>query len=159
MIAGRSRTIRISALISKEKVIKELLVRLVRALRVGAYQKLQMFNMTEYDRLIWLDTDGILTRQMDHLFQLEGIWGQRDNGFGQCTNQSVKFVLSLAQWIGKGSTVPDGHKHRLIVTTRENFRNESRRALRRDCPWRPPRTSLKCKSYRRASGRVVPLAW
>ena len=44
---------------------------------VGAYQKLQVFNLTAYDRLVWVDSDAMVTREMDHLFQLQGYWAAR----------------------------------------------------------------------------------
>jgi len=43
------------------------------------YWKLQIWRLTQYEKLIWLDTDAILFRSMDWLFQRDNVWGQRDN--------------------------------------------------------------------------------
>ena len=45
-----------------------------------AWSKLQIFNLTDWDRLVWIDTDGIFTKNMDHLFRLKGTWMQGDDG-------------------------------------------------------------------------------
>lgn len=43
-----------------------------------AFWKLQIWRLTQFDKLIWLDTDGIVYRNMDHIFNWKPIWGQRD---------------------------------------------------------------------------------
>jgi len=43
------------------------------------YWKLQIWRLTEFEKLIWLDTDTILFRNIDWLFEYDGVWGQRDN--------------------------------------------------------------------------------
>jgi len=43
-----------------------------------AYWKLQIWRLTGYDKLIWLDTDAIITRSLDYIFDLEPNWGQKD---------------------------------------------------------------------------------
>ena len=37
----------------------------------GCYQKLNVFRMTEYDRVIVMDSDGMAVSNMDHLFLLK----------------------------------------------------------------------------------------
>jgi len=41
--------------------------------------KLQIWRLTQFDKLIWMDNDGILVRSADYLFQRRGTWGQQDN--------------------------------------------------------------------------------
>jgi hypothetical protein len=49
------------------------------------YQKLNMFGMTEYDKLIWLDTDGKVRKNLDEVFDQydtksgHAIYGQLDD--------------------------------------------------------------------------------
>lgn len=43
-----------------------------------AFLKLQIFLLTDFQKLIFLDTDGILTRSVDWLFERSPVWGQRD---------------------------------------------------------------------------------
>mmetsp|Transcript_113797 Transcript_113797/g.332409 ORF Transcript_113797/g.332409 Transcript_113797/m.332409 type:complete len:484 (+) Transcript_113797:73-1524(+) len=43
-----------------------------------AYWKLQIWRFTHYDKLVWLDIDGVITRSLDHVFELEPPWAQRD---------------------------------------------------------------------------------
>mmetsp|Transcript_105683 Transcript_105683/g.209984 ORF Transcript_105683/g.209984 Transcript_105683/m.209984 type:complete len:488 (+) Transcript_105683:66-1529(+) len=43
------------------------------------YWKLQIWRLTDFEKLIWLDADTILFRNMDWLFNYDGVWGQRDN--------------------------------------------------------------------------------
>ena len=57
----------------------------------GAYQKLQVFNLTQYDRLVWVDSDSVLTDQLDHLFHLQGYWSQGDAwNEGECRQPNRK---------------------------------------------------------------------
>jgi len=46
-----------------------------------AFWKLQIWKLTEYEKLIWLDSDSILYRSMDWLFQRDWMWAQRDDWF------------------------------------------------------------------------------
>mmetsp|Transcript_23972 Transcript_23972/g.60998 ORF Transcript_23972/g.60998 Transcript_23972/m.60998 type:complete len:498 (-) Transcript_23972:178-1671(-) len=46
-----------------------------------AWWKLQIWKLTEYDQLIWLDADTALYRSMDWLFERKGMWSQADNWF------------------------------------------------------------------------------
>jgi len=43
-----------------------------------AYWKLQIWRFTQYEKLIWLDTDAIMVRSIDWLFDRTPMWGQRD---------------------------------------------------------------------------------
>jgi len=46
-----------------------------------AYWKLQVWKLTQYERLIWLDSDTFLTRSIDWLFDRPWMWAQRDDWF------------------------------------------------------------------------------
>merc|ERR1712083_657538 len=52
-----------------------------------AYLKLQIWLLTQYEKLIWLDTDAILVRSIDWLFERQPIWGQRDDPLCQFREQ------------------------------------------------------------------------
>mmetsp|Transcript_102481 Transcript_102481/g.330660 ORF Transcript_102481/g.330660 Transcript_102481/m.330660 type:complete len:421 (-) Transcript_102481:344-1606(-) len=43
------------------------------------YWKLQIWRLTQFEKLIWLDTDTILVRSIDWLFERAPAWAQRDN--------------------------------------------------------------------------------
>lgn len=43
-----------------------------------AFWKLQIWRLTQYEKLIWVDTDAVMFRSLDDLFQRKPIWGQRD---------------------------------------------------------------------------------
>jgi len=42
-----------------------------------ALWKLQIWRLTQFDKLIWLDSDAILVRSIDWLFEREPVWAQR----------------------------------------------------------------------------------
>lgn len=48
---------------------------------VCAFQflKLQIWRLTQFDKLIWMDSDSILYRSVDDLFEKSGTWAQQDN--------------------------------------------------------------------------------
>ncbi|CAK0884329.1 unnamed protein product [Prorocentrum cordatum] len=46
-----------------------------------AWWKLQIWNLTQFEKLIWLDSDAILTRSIDWLFDRPWMWSQRDDWF------------------------------------------------------------------------------
>mmetsp|Transcript_183000 Transcript_183000/g.579954 ORF Transcript_183000/g.579954 Transcript_183000/m.579954 type:complete len:499 (+) Transcript_183000:133-1629(+) len=46
-----------------------------------AYWKLQVWNLTRFDKLVWLDTDAVLVRGIDWLFGRDWMWAQRDDWF------------------------------------------------------------------------------
>lgn len=56
-----------------------------------AHWKLQAWNLTQFDRLIWLDTDSIVYRPLDWLFERTGIWAQRND---EACNHSTDTVSS-----------------------------------------------------------------
>lgn len=43
------------------------------------FWKLQAWRLTQFDKLIWMDTDAILTRSVDWLFQRRPLWAQGDD--------------------------------------------------------------------------------
>jgi len=46
-----------------------------------AYWKLQIWGLVEFEKLIWLDSDTILYRNIDWLFDRPWMWAQRDDWF------------------------------------------------------------------------------
>jgi len=46
-----------------------------------AWWKLQIWNLIQFEKLIWLDSDTILFRSIDWLFQRPWMWAQRDDWF------------------------------------------------------------------------------
>jgi len=46
-----------------------------------AYWKLQVWNLTQFEKLIWLDGDSIIYRNIDWLFERHWMWAQRDDWF------------------------------------------------------------------------------
>merc|ERR1712048_582542 len=44
-----------------------------------AWLKLQVWRLTEFEKLVWMDSDSIITRNVDWLFHQSGTWMQRDN--------------------------------------------------------------------------------
>jgi len=50
-----------------------------RKICANQFNKLQIWSLVDYDKLVWLDADGILTRSADHLFELPGTWAQQNN--------------------------------------------------------------------------------
>jgi len=59
-----------------------------------AYWKLQIWRLTDYEKLIWLDTDTILFRSIDWLFDYDGVWGQRDNWVCDADEDKQNFLCS-----------------------------------------------------------------
>mmetsp|Transcript_26275 Transcript_26275/g.83172 ORF Transcript_26275/g.83172 Transcript_26275/m.83172 type:complete len:365 (-) Transcript_26275:345-1439(-) len=43
------------------------------------FLKLQVWRLTQFERLIWMDSDAILTSSVDRLFRQAGTWAQQDN--------------------------------------------------------------------------------
>mmetsp|Transcript_44536 Transcript_44536/g.105543 ORF Transcript_44536/g.105543 Transcript_44536/m.105543 type:complete len:354 (-) Transcript_44536:13-1074(-) len=58
-----------------------------------AWLKLQVFNMTEFDALIWLDSDALVIGSLDMLFTLPGMWAQGDDYF--CTGEPTGLCSGL----------------------------------------------------------------
>mmetsp|Transcript_45675 Transcript_45675/g.90667 ORF Transcript_45675/g.90667 Transcript_45675/m.90667 type:complete len:386 (+) Transcript_45675:65-1222(+) len=59
-----------------------------------SYWKLQIWQLTDYDKLLWVDTDGILFRSIDWLFQHDGEWGQRDNWICEAEEAQQNWLCS-----------------------------------------------------------------
>lgn len=57
-----------------------------------AYWKLQIWLLKQFDKLVWLDTDSILVRSVDWLFERTPNWGQRDDW--ECNADGKQDVLS-----------------------------------------------------------------
>jgi len=43
-----------------------------------AWQKVAVWRLTQFDKLIWMDTDAVVARNLDHLFEFNGTWSQQD---------------------------------------------------------------------------------
>jgi len=54
-----------------------------------AYWKLQIWTLTEYEKLVWLDSDAIIYRSLDWLFQRNWMWAQRDDWFCKLNQTGV----------------------------------------------------------------------
>jgi hypothetical protein len=44
-----------------------------------AWWKIQVWALTEYEKLIWLDSDAIIYRSVDYIFERSWMWAQRDD--------------------------------------------------------------------------------
>jgi len=44
-----------------------------------AFWKLQIWTLTQFTKLIWLDSDSLISRSLDWLFHRPGMWAQRDD--------------------------------------------------------------------------------
>jgi len=44
-----------------------------------AWWKIQIWALTDYEKLIWLDTDAMMYRSMDYVFERNWMWAQRDD--------------------------------------------------------------------------------
>jgi len=62
-----------------------------------AWWKIQIWTLTQFDQLIWLDSDSILTRSIDWLFERQGMWAQRDDWFCQMNQEKVCSGIMLLQ--------------------------------------------------------------
>jgi len=61
-----------------------------------AWQKLQIWKLTQYEKLIWLDTDATLTRSIDYLFDESWMKAQRDDWYCKGNiNQVCSGILLL----------------------------------------------------------------
>lgn len=60
-----------------------------------AFWKLQIWNLTHFERLVWLDADSILYRSLDWLFEKPGMWGQRDDWYCQLEQPGLSTGLLL----------------------------------------------------------------
>lgn len=46
-----------------------------------AFWKLQIWTLTQFTKLIWLDSDSLISRNLDWLFSRPGMWAQRDDWY------------------------------------------------------------------------------
>jgi len=56
---------------------------------IVAWWKIQVWKLTEYEKLIWLDSDAILYRSVDYLFDRSWMWAQRDDWTCQLNQQAM----------------------------------------------------------------------
>jgi len=54
-----------------------------------AFWKLQIWTLTMFTKLIWLDSDSLVSRSIDWLFQRPGMWAQRDDWTCQLKQPNV----------------------------------------------------------------------
>jgi hypothetical protein len=57
-----------------------------------AFWKLQIWKLTQYEKVIWLDSDSIISRSIDWLFERPWMWAQRDDWF--CKKGAAQAVCS-----------------------------------------------------------------
>mmetsp|Transcript_86680 Transcript_86680/g.240371 ORF Transcript_86680/g.240371 Transcript_86680/m.240371 type:complete len:587 (-) Transcript_86680:65-1825(-) len=60
-----------------------------------AYWKLQIWTLTEFEKLIWLDSDAIVFRGLDWLFERDWMYAQRDDWFCKLKQPHVCSGLML----------------------------------------------------------------
>jgi len=61
-----------------------------------AYWKLQIWTLTQYEKLIWLDSDAIIYRSIDWLFERDWMWAQRDDWFCKLNQTGVCSGIMLS---------------------------------------------------------------
>jgi len=54
-----------------------------------AFWKLQIWRLTQFEKLIWLDSDSLVSRSIDWLFQRPGMWAQRDDWYCRLKQSNV----------------------------------------------------------------------
>lgn len=92
--------------------------------------KLQIWLLTQYDKLIWLDTDAILVRSVDWLFERQPIWGQRDDPLCQFREQKEKDeVLSSSILLLAPSKETFNGLHRFAEASPHNWWENDAQAL------------------------------
>lgn len=55
---------------------------------VGDFQRLQAWALTEYERVIWIDSDSVVYRSLDWLFDRPGMWAMRQRA--DCRSGAAK---------------------------------------------------------------------
>lgn len=60
-----------------------------------AFRKLQAWAMTEFDKVVWLDSDTIVYRDIDWLFTRDGTWAARDDKLCQLNADSMNSAIML----------------------------------------------------------------
>lgn len=61
-----------------------------------AYWKLQAWRLTQFDKVIWIDSDAIVTRKIDWIFGESRMWGQSDDATCSPNVHLCSGLLSLA---------------------------------------------------------------
>lgn len=85
-----------------------------------AFWKLQIWRMTQYEKLIWLDTDSVVFHSIDYIFNRKPIWGQRDAWV--CSNND-----DVQNWLCSGLM--------LIEPSEETYQGLLEYAGRADTGW------------------------
>jgi len=76
------------------------------------FQKLSIFGMTDYDKLLWLDTDLVLRKNMDELFEFDlgengqMIYGQQDDYGCNQANYGSGFCSGIMLFSPKANHLP-----------------------------------------------------
>lgn len=60
------------------------------------FLKLQIWRLTQFDKLIWLDTDSLVARNLDFMFWRPGTWAQQDNW--DC-GSTLRFVVRNSHFL------------------------------------------------------------
>jgi hypothetical protein len=63
--------------------------------RATAWWKLQIWNLTQFEKLIWMDSDSILYRSIDWLFDRQWMWAQRDDWYCEKVEKVSTGILLL----------------------------------------------------------------
>ncbi|CAK0886448.1 unnamed protein product, partial [Prorocentrum cordatum] len=100
-----------------------------------AWWKLQIWNLTQFEKLIWLDSDAILTRSIDWLFDRPWMWSQRDDWFCDLNVPKVcsgivliypdeKDFEGLLKYAAEVEDLSDGGDQKLISLYFKNVRHK-----------------------------------
>jgi len=87
-----------------------------------AFWKLQIWRLTQFEKVVWLDNDAIIFRSMDWLFLRRPPWGQQDNWV--CSKSNDK---SFQQWLCSGLM--------LIEPSEDTYRDILKYAATGDRQW------------------------
>eukprot|EP00446_Apocalathium_sp_SHHI-4_P040210 CAMPEP_0177348668 /NCGR_PEP_ID=MMETSP0368-20130122/30388_1 /TAXON_ID=447022 ORGANISM="Scrippsiella hangoei-like, Strain SHHI-4" /NCGR_SAMPLE_ID=MMETSP0368 /ASSEMBLY_ACC=CAM_ASM_000363 /LENGTH=329 /DNA_ID=CAMNT_0018810495 /DNA_START=13 /DNA_END=1002 /DNA_ORIENTATION=- len=90
--------------------------------------RLQAWTLTQFEKLVWIDTDAVVYRSLDWLFARPGMWAMRDDT--SCADHGSEFSLgllvlypnktdykSLLELAGKFDTADSGHKSQSLLST------------------------------------------
>lgn len=59
------------------------------------FWKCQIWSLTQYEKLVWLEPDSVLFRSVDWLFTRKGMWAQRDNSLCQWRQNVISSGVML----------------------------------------------------------------
>lgn len=62
-----------------------------------AWAKLQIWRLTRYERILWMDSDAMVTRNMDFMFERQGLWMMRDTWMCKMDTDKLCSGLMLLQ--------------------------------------------------------------